>query len=161
MAKKYGKTFWGAEFLNAFKDIDESNRLPRGATYANKGCATGIKIKDNRISADVQGSSWEPYRVKVEFEDFGQIGSKQRVALEKVLQNQGPLFLSKILNQELPQSLLDALRAERVWIFPRNWSMVKARCNRNGLVRARWSETQTRKQNLGAHIQMIQIVQYV
>ncbi|MCB0580997.1 MAG: hypothetical protein KDD10_17015 [Phaeodactylibacter sp.] len=37
MRKSYGTTWWGRQWLNALKDIDFSNRLPRGRTYANKG----------------------------------------------------------------------------------------------------------------------------
>lgn len=37
--KAYGTTWRGKQWLQALKDIDYSNRLPRGKTYANKGLA--------------------------------------------------------------------------------------------------------------------------
>ncbi len=36
MAHKYGKTWWGQQWLNALEKIDYSNRLPRGRNYASK-----------------------------------------------------------------------------------------------------------------------------
>lgn len=35
--KSYGNTWWGKQWLEAFNQIDNANRLPRGKTYANKG----------------------------------------------------------------------------------------------------------------------------
>ena len=51
MRKAYGKTWWGKQWLNALNDIDYSNRLPRGRTYANKGMAYDIHIDGNQITA--------------------------------------------------------------------------------------------------------------
>ena len=55
MRKTYGNTWWGQQWLNALKNIDYSNRLPRGRTYANRGAAYDILIQKNRITAKVQG----------------------------------------------------------------------------------------------------------
>ena len=44
MRRSYGTTWWGQQWLNALKDIDFSNRLPRGRTYANKGAVKAISI---------------------------------------------------------------------------------------------------------------------
>lgn len=37
MSDKFGKTWWGEAWLNSLKDIDYSNRIPRGASYARTG----------------------------------------------------------------------------------------------------------------------------
>jgi len=37
MASAFGKTWWGEQWLNSLNNIDYSNRLPRGASYARKG----------------------------------------------------------------------------------------------------------------------------
>ena len=63
MRKSYGNTWWGKQWLNALNQIDFSNRLPRGRTYANKGLARDIEIVYNKISANVQGSRPRPYKV--------------------------------------------------------------------------------------------------
>ena len=65
MAKKFGKTWWGEKWLLALNNIDYSNRLPRGATYARKGAVQQIKITENRISAKVAGSRKTPYKVDI------------------------------------------------------------------------------------------------
>ena len=47
MRRPYGTTGWGQQWLNALNDIDFSNRLPRGRTYANKGAVMAISIDKN------------------------------------------------------------------------------------------------------------------
>ena len=43
MAKKYGVTWWGEQWLNSLSNIDNSNRLPRGKTYANTGRVRSVE----------------------------------------------------------------------------------------------------------------------
>ena len=62
MANTYGNTWWGKQWLQALANIDYSNRLPRGRTYANKGMAQDIVINKNIITANVRGSRPQPRR---------------------------------------------------------------------------------------------------
>ena len=61
MAKKYGNSWWGQQWLNALKGVDYDNRLPRGRTYANKGAVLDIQINENVVHAKVHGSRRTPY----------------------------------------------------------------------------------------------------
>jgi uncharacterized Zn finger protein len=45
MAHKFGRTWWGLQWLNALERIDYSNRLPRGRNYASKGAVKNIEYK--------------------------------------------------------------------------------------------------------------------
>ena len=42
MSGSFGKTWWGEQWLNSLNNIDYSNRLPRGASYARKGAVEKI-----------------------------------------------------------------------------------------------------------------------
>ena len=64
MRKNYGNTWWGKQWLNSLTNIDYSNRLPRGKTYANKGLAYDIVVNNNRITAKVKGTRPTPYKVQ-------------------------------------------------------------------------------------------------
>jgi uncharacterized Zn finger protein len=61
MSIAFGKTWWGEKWLNSLNNIDYSNQLPRGASYAKKGAVGKIKITGNHISARVKGSRPRPY----------------------------------------------------------------------------------------------------
>ena len=97
MRKKYGTTWWGKQWLNALTNIDYSNRLPRGKTYANKGLAYDIEIENNRITAKVKGSSYKPYKVNFTIPAFT---SNEKAKIIQIVTS-NPLYLSKLLNREL------------------------------------------------------------
>ncbi len=123
--KEYGTTWWGKQWLKALTDIDYSNRLPRGKTYANKGLAHSLELSGNTITAKVSGSQPKPYKVNISVPAFDQ-GSRERLVR---IVTENPLFLSKLLNRELPPELNQACVAEGVHIFPRRWDDLQGSCS--------------------------------
>lgn len=122
---KYGKTFWGKEWLNALSHIDFSNRLPRGSSYATRGAVRGIVITGNRIAAKVQGSRPRPYDVTVTVPEFS---AKQKARLTELLSS-NPAWLAGLLNRQLPEELLLMAKREGVAIFPSRWDDFKMNCS--------------------------------
>jgi len=125
MRKKYGTTWWGKQWLNALGEIDYSNRLPRGRSYANKGAARDIEMKGNRISAKVRGSRPRPYKVDISIPTFS--ASQKAKIIEIVTSN--PLYLSQLLNREIPSELNEACRKAGINIFPRSWNEIDGNCS--------------------------------
>jgi uncharacterized Zn finger protein len=117
VATQYGKTWWGQQWLNLLSKVDNSNRLPRGRTYANKGAVKGIDIDRNTISAKVTGSSPRPYKVSVSVPLFTE--KQKKSLLDAVLQN--PSLLAKLMNRELPQDLANFAKQECIPLFPSSW----------------------------------------
>ena len=62
---QYGRTWWGAQWLQALTQIDHDNRLPRGRTYANRGAVRDLVVADSKVTAHVQGSRPRPYDVEI------------------------------------------------------------------------------------------------
>ena len=125
MRKTYGSTWWGKQWLNALNDIDFSNRLPRGRTYANKGMASGIEINGNQITAKVQGSRSKPYRVDFKIPTFS---SNEKAKIIQVITN-NPLLLSQLLNRELPKELKGTCQRAGVQLFPKSWNDLTGGCS--------------------------------
>ncbi len=125
MRKSYGNTYWGKEWLNSLTQIDYSNRLPRGRTYANKGAAGDIQIDGNRITAKVQGSRRRPYNISVSVNKFTPTEKAKIVQL--VTEN--PIHLSKLLNRELPSQLDKACQRVGINIFPKSWKDMNGQCS--------------------------------
>lgn len=125
MAKKFGKTWWGEKWLLALNNIDYSNRLPRGATYARKGAVQQIKITKNRISAKVAGSRKTPYKIDIILPPFfePELGNFMDAIAEK------PFIISKLLNRELDPSLLEMAEKEDLKVFPQQWTDFKMQCS--------------------------------
>ncbi|MDD4746574.1 MAG: SNF2 helicase-associated domain-containing protein, partial [Salinivirgaceae bacterium] len=122
---KFGKTWWGEQWLNSLNDIDYSNRLPRGSSYANKGAVEKITIKNNVIHAKVKGSRPSPYKVDIILPPFfepelGQFIDKLAVR---------PVIISKLLNRELDPEILSIAESCGLKVFPKKWTDFKMQCS--------------------------------
>jgi len=121
----YGKTWWGQQWLNALTQIDESNRLPRGKTYANKGAVQGLKIDGNQISAQVKGSKPRPYKVKLLVPLF--TDQEKKWLLTEIQDN--PAILAQLLNRQLPRELVDFAQTRNIRLFPRTFDDLGMGCS--------------------------------
>lgn len=125
MAKKYGNSWWGQQWLNALKGIDYDNRLPRGRTYANKGAVLDIQINENVVHAKVQGSRRTPYKQILQFKLFTQ--AEKESILNTITDN--PFILSQLLNKEIPKELYNNLKKKGIILFPTSWNSLAADCS--------------------------------
>src|SRR5690606_22118118 len=115
MSKFFGKTWWGRQWLNSLSNIDYSNRLPRGSSYARKGAVTSIEIEENRISAKVAGSRPRPYKVDIILPPF--FVPELRRFIDRLVQK--PTIISKLLNRELDPQVLEVAEGMGLKVFPR------------------------------------------
>ncbi len=121
----FGKTWWGEQWLNSLNNIDYSNRLPRGASYARKGAVETIKIQGNRISAKVKGTRPRPYNVDIIMPPFfdPELGN----FLKEITRH--PVIISKLLNRELDSSIRTLAERFGLKVFPKQWSDLKMQCS--------------------------------
>lgn len=122
---QYGKTWWGKKWLEAFNGIDYSNRLPRGKTYANKGAVHGVEIQGTDVTAKVEGSRRRPYEIQISQKKFSK---KEKNEILEVI-HASPAILSRLINRELPESLLEKLLSLDIRIFPQCWEDLDAECS--------------------------------
>jgi len=125
MATNFGKTWWGQQWLNSLNNIDYSNRLPRGSSYAAKGAVKSITIKENQIRAKVSGSRPQPYHVDIILPPFFDPELNNFI---KALANK-PVIISKLLNKELDPEVLFIAEQYGLKVFPKQWTDFKMQCN--------------------------------
>ncbi len=125
MAQQFGKTWWGENFLQALTDIDYSNRLPRGRSYARNGSVAEIKTTNNRINAKVKGSRRTPYKVEIILPLFS--GTEKKKLIQAITDD--PLVLSHLLNRELPHELNVIAQKHKIAVFPKKWSDFDMNCS--------------------------------
>lgn len=125
MTQYFGKTWWGQQWLNSLNNIDYSNRLPRGSSYARKGAVTKITIKDNHIKAKVAGSRSQPYKVDIILPPFfePELGHFVDALAER------PVIISKMLNRELDTEVLLIAEKMGLKVFPKQWTDFKMQCS--------------------------------
>ncbi len=123
--QRFGRTWWGAQWLNALSKIDYSNRLPRGRSYAAKGAVASVDICDGEISAKVNGSRPRPYDVVIS------VPALPREQVDSLLDEVGrdPVIISKMLNRELDPKVLDYSASLKIPIFPARWSDLGMKCS--------------------------------
>jgi SNF2 family DNA or RNA helicase/uncharacterized Zn finger protein len=122
---KYGKTWWGQQWLKALEGIDYSNRLPRGRMYANKGLVKDVVIDEGEIKAKVQGSAPRPYKQSIRLAPLTLV--EKAHIIQSITEN--PFFLSALLNKQLPQEFLAEIKALGIQLFPSSWEDMQAGCS--------------------------------
>lgn len=125
MAAYFGKTWWGQQWLNSLTNIDYSNRLPRGSTYARKGSVSNITINENNIKAKVKGSQPKPYDITIIIPPFFEPEVKKLI---KAIA-QKPVIVSKLLNRELDPEILAIAERMGLKVFPGQWTDFKMQCS--------------------------------
>ncbi len=125
MATNFGKTWWGEQWLNSLRNIDYSNRLPRGASYARKGAVEKITVNGNHIVAKVKGSRPRPYMVNIIMPPF--FDPELSLFLQELSEN--PVIISKLLNRELDPSVLKLSEKFGLKVFPQQWNDLKMTCS--------------------------------
>ncbi|BBE31022.1 helicase [Tepiditoga spiralis] len=123
----FGKTWWGKKWVEAIKKIDmNTNRLPRGKTYANKKLVLEIKInKEFDIIAKVQGTRPKPYNEKISLKNFL---TKEKNKIKELL-NSRPDLSSQLIIGVMPEELLSILENEHIYLFPKSWKEIDSHCS--------------------------------
>ncbi|MFT4060792.1 MAG: SWIM zinc finger family protein [Edaphocola sp.] len=125
MAQQFGKTWWGQQWLNSLSNIDYSNRLPRGSSYARKGAVAKLDIAENRTNAKVAGSRPKPYNVDIILPPF--FDPELSRFIDALAAK--PVIISKLLNRELDTEVLAIAEAQGLKVFPRQWTDFKMQCS--------------------------------
>lgn len=125
MARNFGKTWWGNQWLNALKNIDWSNRIPRGASYARNGSVTQMKLKGNVIEAKVTGHYRSYYNVRIKIPPF----TKEQVNDLMIALMQRPSTLSQLLNRQLSPEVLSIASELGIQVFPKSWNDLGMHCS--------------------------------
>ena len=121
----YGKTWWGAQWLNALTHIDYDNRLPRGRSYANKGAVRDLTVQGSTIQAKVKGSRARPYQITIKVPSIPRKQVKDllgRIAAD-------PVLIARLLNRELDPALLELADRLGIKVFPSRWKDLAMQCS--------------------------------
>ncbi|MEW5920427.1 MAG: DEAD/DEAH box helicase [Bacillota bacterium] len=124
---KYGKTWWGNAWVEALERIDyNTNRLPRGRSYANAGRVSEIKLDENgRVRAKVQGRRSKPYRVEIKLAHFT---AAQKNTIKSIIARD-PSLASELSLGRMPQTLLGSLENHHIYLLPESWDDISGNCS--------------------------------
>ena len=124
MMQKFGTTWWGKQWLNAFSNIDKYS----GLIFEEIGTLEtvyNIEIEGNTIVANICGKGHKLYNTFALFSRFSQ--EKVDVLMDNILEN--PIVMSKLLNGELSPTIVDICNSLNLHIFPDSTNGFTATCS--------------------------------
>lgn len=121
----FGQTWWGQQWIKIIEGLDESGRLARGRSYANNGSVQSIAFEGNKIAARVKGTRPRPYKISFSIDPLPPSDKARLVTLI----TDHPLYLTQLLNRQLPSELFNDCQRQGIALFPSSWEAFHSDCD--------------------------------
>ena len=121
----FGQSWWAKRWIAVLESFDIGARLGRGRSYARNGQVLSIDVKEGEVTAKVQGSRPQPYKVKIEVKV---LEPKQWDHVIKALSGQA-LFTAKLLAGEMPLDIEEVFTKAKLSLFPGKQADLKTECS--------------------------------
>lgn len=109
-----GQRWWSARFIEVLESLGVGGRLGRGRSYARAGQVTGMEVAIGSVTATVQGSRPEPYRVRIGITTYG----KSEWAQVEQAMADSAWYAAKLLSGEMPQDIEEVFGSVGLTLFP-------------------------------------------
>jgi uncharacterized Zn finger protein len=107
-------SWWAKRWIKSLETMRLGARLGRGKQYALSGQVTSLQIQGPEVTAEVQGSRPDPYKVKLSFNALGDEGYCRVVKSLK----KNPMLIGRLFTNDLPMEMEELLQKEDVSLFP-------------------------------------------
>ncbi|HEY3367965.1 MAG TPA: SWIM zinc finger family protein [Symbiobacteriaceae bacterium] len=127
MAKRqsFGTTWWSGRWIAVLESFGWANRLQRGRTYARTGHVRELQVAAGKVTAHVQGSRPQPYRVTIQVAPLSQREWNEVTAAMAAQ----AAFAAQLLSGVLPAEAEAVFAAAQVPLLPRTARDVTTKCN--------------------------------
>jgi len=120
-----GQSWWSGRFIAVLESIIVGGRLERGRNYARRGQVISLDVAPGMVSALVQGSRFQPYRVRVGLTAFGK---PEWARLERALA-ESAWYSAKLLAGEMPGDIEDVFGRLGLTLFPASSAELAMECS--------------------------------
>jgi uncharacterized Zn finger protein len=120
-----GRTWWSGRFISVLESIIVGGRLERGRNYARRGQVISLDVAPGMVSALVQGSQVQPYRVRAGLTAFGK---PEWARLERSLA-ESAWYSAKLLAGEMPEDIEDVFDQLGLALFPASSAELAMQCS--------------------------------
>lgn len=121
---KNGERWWSERWWAVMESIGVARRLERGKRYARAERVFSLEIDPGLVSADVQGSRYDPYHIEIGIDAF--TDDEWHLAVEALASQ--ALFSAKLLAGEMPENIEEAFSAVGLSLFPHSSEEVTMQC---------------------------------
>ncbi|MBF2075876.1 MAG: SWIM zinc finger family protein [Synechococcales cyanobacterium C42_A2020_086] len=130
---KFSRTWWGQKFIAALEPLTDAGRLSRGRSYASGGKVKEFSIQGGTVTARVRGSInpyfgvyKEPlYTTMIEFQPIS--AAKWAAAIALIASRAS--LISRLLLNEIPDSIDDALGILNIHLLPHSHKDFESHCS--------------------------------
>jgi len=119
------QTWWSGRFIAVLESIIVGGRLQRGRNYARRGQVLSMDVTAGLVSALVQGSRVQPYRVRIGLDAFGR---PEWAAAERALAGSA-WYSAKLLAGEMPEDIEDVFAELGLALFPASAAELSMYCS--------------------------------
>lgn len=124
-AGDFGSSWWAGRWQAVLERFRVGGRLARGRTYARQGQVLNIDIREGKVTAEVQGSRPQPYKVSIGVKKL----TTDQWALVAEELSKSALFVAKLLAGEMPRDIEKAFEQAELSLFPEKQGDLKTTCN--------------------------------
>lgn len=119
------QSWWAQRWIAVLESFNIGTRLARGRSYARNGQVLDIAIAPGRVTAQVQGSRPQPYRVTI---DMPTLSVAEWESVLDAIAAQAA-FTAQLLNGAMPQAIETAFAAANVALFPQTLQEIETFCS--------------------------------
>jgi uncharacterized Zn finger protein len=120
-----GREWWAQRWIDVLESFGWVRRLARARIYAREGNVLDIEYKGPKVSALVQGTAPEPYRVSLSLDPF--TDEQWGYVIESMAER--AIFSAKLLAGEMPQAIEEVFTANGLSLFPFTKFDIHSRCS--------------------------------
>lgn len=124
-SKNVSQTWWGKRWIEVLESFDVGGRLQRGRAYARKGQVLSIEVAKGAVTARVQGSEVQPYKVTINISVLTE--SQWQMLLSQFAEK--AIYSAKLLTRQMPPSIEEAFSKSGLSLFPTRGSDLKTDCS--------------------------------
>jgi uncharacterized Zn finger protein len=111
---QFVKNWWADRWVKALARLMDSARLSRGRSYARRGQVLEIDVTPGQVTARVQGSRPQPYKVNIQLKP---LSDREWDKVLDALAEQA-IVAAQLLNGEMPADIEQVFDAVKVPLFP-------------------------------------------
>jgi uncharacterized Zn finger protein len=108
------QTWWSERFIEVLESLGVGARLQRGRTYARKGQVIDLTVGPGTVTARVQGTRAQPYRVRIGVAPF----DKTMWATVTQALAGDAWYIAKLLAGEMPEDIETVFTSVGLSLFP-------------------------------------------
>jgi uncharacterized Zn finger protein len=116
--------WWASRWISVLEYLGLASRLERGRRYARAGRVLRLEIEAGRVEALVQGTRYEPYRVRLRLK---KLTDRQWDKAIGALASRAK-FSARLLAGDMPDDIEDAFEAAGLTLFPSSGRELSTSC---------------------------------